>query len=105
MNDAGARNTRFEELRQAYYEQTEALVKGASDVLMVETIFDALNAKAALCAIDEYFEASVTEPLIISGTVTDASGRILSGQAVTAIWHSVHHAEAIARSVALVGER
>ena len=97
VNDAGARNTSFEELRKAYYEQTEALVKGGSDVLMVETIFDTLNAKAALFAIDEYFEDSGERlPLIISGTVTDASGRILSGQTVTAFWHSVRHAEPLA---------
>ena len=97
VNDAGARNTSFEELRKAYYEQTEALVKGGSDLLMVETIFDTLNAKAALFAIDEYFEESGERlPLIISGTVTDASGRILSGQTVTAFWHSVRHAEPLA---------
>ena len=97
VNDPGARNTSFEELRKAYYEQTEALVKGGSDVLLVETIFDTLNAKAALFAIDEYFEASGERlPLIISGTVTDASGRILSGQTVTAFWHSVRHARPLA---------
>ena len=97
VNDAGARNTSFEELRQAYYEQTEALVKGGADVLLVETIFDTLNAKAALFAIDEYFENSGERlPLMISGTVTDASGRILSGQTVTAFWHSVRHAQPLA---------
>ncbi len=97
VNDPGARNTSFEELRKAYYEQTEALVKGGSDVLLVETIFDTLNAKAALFAIDEYFDNSGERlPLIISGTVTDASGRILSGQTVTAFWHSVRHAEPLA---------
>ncbi|MEO9103083.1 MAG: homocysteine S-methyltransferase family protein, partial [Rhodoferax sp.] len=78
-------------------EQTEALVQGGADVLMVETIFDTLNAKAALFAIDEYFQASGERlPIIISGTVTDASGRILSGQTVTAFWHSVRHAEPLA---------
>ncbi|MFN5348183.1 MAG: homocysteine S-methyltransferase family protein [Polaromonas sp.] len=97
VNDPGARNTSFEELRKAYYEQTEALVKGGSDVLLVETIFDTLNAKAALFAIDEYFDDSGERlPLIISGTVTDASGRILSGQTVTAFWHSVRHARPLA---------
>ena len=66
-------------------------------MLLVETIFDTLNAKAALFAIDEYFEASGERlPLIISGTVTDASGRILSGQTVTAFWHSVRHAKPLA---------
>ncbi len=97
VNDPGARNTSFEELRQAYYEQTEALVKGGADVLLVETIFDTLNAKAALFAIDEYFDNSGERlPLIISGTVTDASGRILSGQTVTAFWHSIRHAQPLA---------
>ena len=97
VNDPGARNTSFEELRKAYYEQTEALVRGGADVLMVETIFDTLNAKAALFAIDEYFDISGERlPLIISGTVTDASGRILSGQTVTAFWHSIRHARPLA---------
>jgi 5-methyltetrahydrofolate--homocysteine methyltransferase len=97
VNDPGARNVTFEELRQAYYDQVKALVEGGSDVLLVETIFDTLNAKAALFAIDEYFEASGERlPLIISGTVTDASGRILSGQTVTAFWHSVRHAQPLA---------
>jgi 5-methyltetrahydrofolate--homocysteine methyltransferase len=97
VNDPGARNITFEELRAAYYEQVAALVEGGADVLLVETIFDTLNAKAALFAIDEYFEASGERlPLIISGTVTDASGRILSGQTVTAFWHSVRHAQPLA---------
>jgi len=97
VNDPGARNVDFEQLRAAYYEQVQALVEGGADVLMVETIFDTLNAKAALFAIDEYFEASGERlPLIISGTVTDASGRILSGQTVTAFWHSVRHAQPLA---------
>ena len=97
VNDPGARNVTFEELRAAYYEQVEALVQGGVDVLLVETIFDTLNAKAALFAIDEFFEASGERlPIIISGTVTDASGRILSGQTVTAFWHSVRHAQPLA---------
>ncbi len=97
VNDPGARNVDFEGLRAAYYEQVEALVEGGADVLLVETIFDTLNAKAALFAIDEYFEASGERlPIIISGTVTDASGRILSGQTVTAFWHSVRHAQPLA---------
>ena len=97
VNDAGARNVNFEELRAAYYQQTQALVEGGADVLLVETIFDTLNAKAALFAIDEYFEASGERlPILISGTVTDASGRILSGQTVTAFWHSVRHAKPLA---------
>jgi 5-methyltetrahydrofolate--homocysteine methyltransferase len=97
VNDAGARNVDFETLRQAYYEQVQALVEGGADVLLVETIFDTLNAKAALFAIDEFFEQSGERlPLIISGTVTDASGRILSGQTVTAFWYSVRHAQPLA---------
>ena len=97
VNDPAARNITFEQLRAAYYAQVEALVEGGSDVLLVETIFDTLNAKAALFAIDEYFEKSGERlPLIISGTVTDASGRILSGQTVTAFWHSVRHAQPLA---------
>ena len=97
VNDPGARNIHFEELRVAYLEQVRALVEGGVDVLLVETIFDTLNAKAALFAIDEFFEESGERlPLIISGTVTDASGRILSGQTVTAFWHSVRHAKPLA---------
>ncbi len=97
VNDPGARNISFEELRSAYHEQVDALVQGGVDVLLVETIFDTLNAKAALFAIDEFFEASgECLPIFISGTVTDASGRILSGQTVTAFWHSVRHARPLA---------
>jgi 5-methyltetrahydrofolate--homocysteine methyltransferase len=97
VNDPGARNITFEELRVAYYDQTKALVEGGADVILVETIFDTLNAKAALFAVDEYFEASgECLPIMISGTVTDASGRILSGQTVTAFWHSVRHARPLA---------
>lgn len=97
VNDPGARNVTFEELRVSYYEQVQALVQGGVDALLVETIFDTLNAKAALFAIDEFFEASGERlPIIISGTVTDASGRILSGQTVTAFWHSVRHARPLA---------
>ncbi|MCC2674219.1 MAG: metH [Ramlibacter sp.] len=97
VNDPGARNVDFEQLRAAYYEQVEGLVEGGADLLLVETIFDTLNAKAALFAIDEYFAATGERlPVIISGTVTDASGRILSGQTVTAFWHSVRHAQPLA---------
>jgi 5-methyltetrahydrofolate--homocysteine methyltransferase len=97
VNDPGARNVSFEELRSAYYEQVQALVEAGVDLLMVETVFDTLNAKAALFAIEEFFDASGERlPLIISGTVTDASGRILSGQTVTAFWNSVRHARPLA---------
>ncbi|GAA4409511.1 methionine synthase [Quisquiliibacterium transsilvanicum] len=97
VNDPGARNVTFDELRAAYREQTEALIEGGADLLLVETIFDTLNAKAALFAIDEVFEAREAQglprlPIMISGTVTDASGRILSGQTVEAFWNSVRHA-------------
>ena len=97
VNDAGARNVNFEQLRQAYGEQVKALVEGGADLLLVETIFDTLNAKAALFAIEEFFETSGERlPVIISGTVTDASGRILSGQTVTAFWASVRHIQPLA---------
>ena len=97
VNDPGARNVDFESLRAAYYEQTEALVEGGADVILVETIFDTLNAKAALFAVEEFFDTTGQRlPLIISGTVTDASGRILSGQTVTAFWHSIRHAKPLA---------
>ena len=94
VNDPGARNVTFDQLVAGYHEQVRGLVDGGSDVLLVETIFDTLNAKAALFAIDQYFEETGRRlPIMISGTVTDASGRILSGQTVTAFWHSVRHAK------------
>ncbi len=97
VNDPSARNVTFEQLSQAYLAQIEALVEGGVDALLVETIFDTLNAKAALFAIDTFFEQSGERlPVIISGTVTDASGRILSGQTVTAFWASVRHIEPLA---------
>ncbi len=92
VNDPGARNITFDELCTAYLEQVEGLVEGGADVLLVETIFDTLNAKAALFAIETFFDASGERlPVMISGTVTDASGRILSGQTVSAFWASVRH--------------
>ncbi len=94
VNDPAARNVSFDQLVNAYLEQARALVEGGADILMVETIFDTLNCKAALFAIDAFFEESgLRFPIMISGTVTDASGRILSGQTVTAFWHSVRHAK------------
>ena len=93
----GARNVSFDELRAAYYEQAEGLLDGGCDLFLVETIFDTLNAKAAIFALDELMEDTGERlPVIISGTVTDASGRILSGQTVTAFWHSVRHARPLA---------
>jgi 5-methyltetrahydrofolate--homocysteine methyltransferase len=97
VNDAGARNTSFDELRAAYYEQAKGLLDGGADLFLVETIFDTLNAKAAIFALDELMDDTGERlPVIISGTVTDASGRILSGQTVTAFWHSVRHAKPLA---------
>ncbi|HEX7640373.1 MAG TPA: homocysteine S-methyltransferase family protein [Burkholderiaceae bacterium] len=97
VNDPGARNVHFDELRAAYREQAEGLVEGGADLFLVETIFDTLNAKAAIFALDELMEdTGIRLPVIVSGTVTDASGRILSGQTVTAFWHSVRHARPIA---------
>jgi 5-methyltetrahydrofolate--homocysteine methyltransferase len=96
VNDAGARNVTFDELVAAYLEQARALHEGGVDLFLVETIFDTLNAKAALFAIDQFFEESGERyPVMISGTVTDASGRILSGQTVEAFWNSVRHARPI----------
>ena len=93
VNDPAARNVTFDQLVAAYLEQTRGLVEGGADVLLVETIFDTLNCKAALFAIDTYFEETGKRlPIMISGTVTDASGRILSGQTVPAFWNSVRHA-------------
>lgn len=92
VNDPGARNTSFEELRAAYLEQIEGLMEGGIDVLLVETIFDTLNAKAAAFAIEECFEATGERlPVMLSCTITDASGRVLSGQTVAGFWHSVRH--------------
>ena len=97
VNDAGARNIDFDTLRASYYEQASGLLEGGVDLFLVETIFDTLNAKAAIFALDQLMEDTGERlPVIISGTVTDASGRILSGQTVTAFWHSVRHARPIA---------
>ncbi|HLS57645.1 MAG TPA: methionine synthase, partial [Zeimonas sp.] len=100
VNDPGARNVTFDELREAYDEQVRALIEGGADLLLVETIFDTLNAKAAVFAIDaimaEREAAGLPRlPMMISGTVTDASGRILSGQTVEAFWNSLRHARPI----------
>ncbi len=96
VNDPAARNVTFDQLVASYHEQVAGLVEGGVDVLLVETIFDTLNCKAALFAIDLYFDEHpgvVRKPIMISGTVTDASGRILSGQTVPAFWNSVRHAK------------
>jgi 5-methyltetrahydrofolate--homocysteine methyltransferase len=97
VNDPGARNTSFDALVATYTEAIEALAEGGVDLFLVETIFDTLNAKAALFAIDAWFErAGRRLPVIISGTITDASGRTLSGQTTEAFWNSVRHAQPIA---------
>jgi len=97
VNDPGARNVSFDQLRRAYREQAEGLLEGGCDLFLVETIFDTLNAKAAIFALDELMEDTGERlPVVISGTVTDASGRILSGQTVAAFWHSVRHARPLA---------
>jgi len=94
VNDPGVRNITFEELKNSYFNQVKALVEGGVDILLVETIFDTLNCKAALFAIETYFEENKLRlPIMLSGTVTDASGRILSGQTVEAFWNSVRHAK------------
>ena len=94
VNDAGARNVTFDQLVDAYYEAVRGLVDGGVDLLLIETIFDTLNAKAAIFACLRYFdEHAVRLPLMISGTITDASGRTLSGQVTEAFWYSVMHAE------------
>ena len=96
VNDPGARNITFEELRAAYVEQMNGLLDGGIDIVLIETIFDTLNAKAAIFAVEEVFEARGERlPVMISGTVTDASGRILSGQTVEAFWNSVRHARPV----------
>ena len=97
VNDPAARNVTFDELKTAYYEQASGLLEGGCDLFLVETIFDTLNAKAAIFALDELMEDTGERlPVIVSGTVTDASGRILSGQTVSAFWHSVRHAKPLA---------
>jgi len=96
VNDPGARNVTFDELRVAYTEQLNGLLDGGVDLILIETIFDTLNAKAAIFAVEEVFEARGERlPVMVSGTVTDASGRILSGQTVEGFWNSVRHARPI----------
>jgi 5-methyltetrahydrofolate--homocysteine methyltransferase len=113
VNKPGYRAISFDELVDAYYEQTRGLVEGGADILLVETVFDTLNCKAALFAIDKYFEDTKLNqeplpavknlpflgttgakiPVMVSGTITDASGRTLSGQTAEAFWHSIMHAD------------
>jgi len=93
VNDPGYRAVSFDDLRIAYGDQIDGLIAGGSDLILIETIFDTLNAKAAIFAAFESFaRAGKRLPIMISGTITDASGRTLSGQTPTAFWHSVRHA-------------
>jgi 5-methyltetrahydrofolate--homocysteine methyltransferase len=97
VNDPGARNTHFDELVEVYAEATRALLAGAVDLILIETIFDTLNAKAAAFAVDQVFEEDgVRLPIMISGTITDASGRTLSGQTVEAFYNSLRHVKPFA---------
>ena len=94
VNDPAKRNVTFDALRENYFEAAEALIEGGADLIMIETIFDTLNAKAAIYALEELFEARGERlPVMISGTITDASGRTLSGQTTEAFWNSVRHAK------------
>ena len=97
VNDPGARNITFDELVDAYLEAVGGLVEGGADILLVETVFDTLNAKAAIFAIEDWFERHQRWlPVMVSGTITDRSGRTLSGQTVGAFWNSVAHAKPLA---------
>ncbi|MBU6473663.1 MAG: homocysteine S-methyltransferase family protein, partial [Alphaproteobacteria bacterium] len=97
VNDPGFRNIDFDTLRTAYREATVALMKGGADLIMIETVFDTLNAKAAIYAVEEAFdELGERLPIWLSATVTDLSGRTLTGQTVEAFWHSVRHARPFA---------
>ncbi len=96
VNDPGYRNVTFDELVENYIESTRGLIEGGADLILIETIFDTLNAKAAIFAVQQVFEEDGIElPIMISGTITDASGRTLSGQTTEAFWNSVRHAKPI----------
>jgi 5-methyltetrahydrofolate--homocysteine methyltransferase len=92
VNNPGFRNVSFDQLREAYKEQVKALIEGGSDIILIETIFDTLNAKAAgVATLEAFDETGVTLPIMISGTITDRSGRTLSGQTAEAFWYSMRH--------------
>ena len=96
VNNPGFRNIHFDELMEAYYEAIHGLVEGGADILLIETVFDTLNAKTAIFAAHKYFDDhAISMPIMISGTITDSSGRTLSGQTVEAFWNSVSHANPI----------
>ena len=97
VNDPGARNVSYDQLVAGYLDAANGLIDGGSDLFIVETIFDSLNAKAAVFALETLFEDRGRRwPVIISGTITDASGRTLSGQVTEAFWNSIRHAKPIA---------
>jgi 5-methyltetrahydrofolate--homocysteine methyltransferase len=100
VNNPSFRNVTYDELVTAYKEAIDGLVKGGADILLIETVFDTLNCRAALFAATAYFEEkNIKLPLIVSGTITDASGRTLSGQTTEAFWNSVNHADLLAISL------
>ena len=97
VSNPGFRNVTFDELTAAYKEQAKGLMDGGVDLLLIETVFDTLNCKAALFAIQSLFEETGKSlPVMVSGTITDASGRLLSGQTVEAFWHSIRHMDLLA---------
>ncbi len=97
VNDPGYRNINYDQLREAYAEATRGLIEGGADLVLIETVFDTLNAKAAVHGVQDVFEETgITLPLIISGTITDRSGRTLSGQTTEAFWNSLRHAKPFA---------
>jgi len=97
VNDPGFRNVSYDELADAYYESVDGLIQGGVDIVLIETIFDTLNAKAAIFAVEKYFDDHhLRRPVMISGTITDSSGRTLSGQTTEAFWNSVRHAKPVA---------
>ena len=94
VNDPGLRNVTYDELRSSYAEATRGLIEGGADIILIETIFDTLNAKAAVHAVQDVFaETGIALPLMISGTITDRSGRTLSGQTTEAFWYALRHAK------------
>ncbi len=96
VNDPGFRNVTFDELVVAYTEAVSGLIEGGADIILIETVFDTLNAKAAIFAVDQYFvKLGFKLPVMISGTITDASGRTLSGQTAEAFWNSLNHIEPV----------
>ncbi len=96
VNDPGFRNVTFDQLVEAYYDATRGLIEGGSDIILIETIFDTLNAKAAVFAVKKYFDDfNIEYPIMISGTITDKSGRTLSGQTTEAFYNALNHADPI----------